>query len=186
MKITTYGKNIDVTPALKDYAAEKVSKISKYIDGEPQEAHISFEVEKDRHIVEVTAYINGLILRGEEATHDMYASIDGVIEKLERQVHKYKTKIKKRMIEKKQEYKEEYKEVRKEEILKQQEGEDEYKPRIVKTKKFAIKPMDVEEAAMQMDLLGHDFFVFSNANTEEVNVVYKRKDGNYGLIEPTF
>lgn len=187
MKIMTYGKNIDVTPALKDYAAEKLSKLGKYFEGEPQEAHVSLEVEKDRHIVEVTAYINGLILRGEEETHDMYASIDGVIEKLERQVHKYKTKIKKKLIEKKQEFKEEYKEERTEELFKGFEtDEEEYEPKIVRTKKFAIKPMDIQEAVMQMDLLHHDFFVFSNAETEEVNVVYRRKDGNYGLIEPTF
>ncbi|QTL96997.1 ribosome-associated translation inhibitor RaiA [Iocasia frigidifontis] len=186
MKIMTYGKHIDVTPALKDYAAEKVSKLSKYFQGAPIEAHISFEVEKDRHIVEVTAYIDGLILRGEEETHDMYVSIDGVLEKLERQVRKYKTKIKKKMIERKQELREEYKEERTEEILNNGFEEDDYEPNIVKTKKFAIKPMDAKEAAMQMDLLGHDFFVFSNAKTEEVNVVYKRKDGNYGLIEPAF
>ncbi|ACL70395.1 ribosome hibernation-promoting factor, HPF/YfiA family [Halothermothrix orenii] len=184
MKITTYGKNIDVTPALKEYAIEKVSKLGKYFDGEPQEAHISMEVEKGRHIVEVTAYLNGLILRGEEESQDMYASIDGVLEKLERQVHKYKTKINRKIRERKQEFKKEYKEERREEILNSEE--DEFKPRIVRTKKFAIKPMSVEEAAMQMDLLGHDFFVFTNANTEQVNVVYKRKDGNYGLIEPTF
>ena len=186
MKIMIYGKNIDVTPALKNYANEKVSKIGKYFNGEPKEAHVSMEVEKDRHIVEVTAYINGIILRGEEETHDMYASIDGVIEKLERQVHKYKTKIQKKIIEKKQEFKEGYKEERTEEIFQSLEREVEYRPKVVRTKKFAVKPMDIEEAIMQMDLLGHDFFVFSNANTEEVNVVYKRKDGNYGLIEPTF
>lgn len=187
MKIMTYGKNIDVTPALKDYAVDKVNKLSKYFDGQPQEAHITFEVEKERHIVEVTAYINGLILRGEEETGDMYASIDGVLEKLERQVHKYKTKIKRKMREKKHEMKEEYMEERREEILGDDFGDDdEFEPEIVRTKKFAIKPMDVKEAVMQMDLLNHDFFVFSNAVTEEVNVVYKRKNGDYGLIEPTF
>ncbi|MFP4015646.1 MAG: ribosome hibernation-promoting factor, HPF/YfiA family [Halanaerobiales bacterium] len=189
MKVMTYGKNIDVTPALKDYVVEKVNKLSKYFNGEPQEAHVSMEVEKDRHIVEVTAYVNGLILRGEEESNDMYASIDGVIEKLERQVHKYKTKIKKRIREKKQEMKEEYKEERTEELMHEifeDVEENEFEPDVVRTKKFAIKPMGVEEAIMQMDLLGHDFFVFSNANTEEVNVVYKRKQGNYGLIEPTF
>jgi len=189
MKVMTYGKNIDVTPALRDYVVEKVSKLGKYFNGEPQEAHVSMEVEKDRHIVEVTAYINGLILRGEEDSSDMYASIDGVIEKLERQVHKYKTKIKRRLRDKKQEMKEEYKEERTEELMNEiyDNGEEnEFKPDVVRTKKFAIKPMGVEEAIMQMDLLGHDFFVFSNANTEEVNVVYKRKQGNYGLIEPTF
>ncbi|MEJ6950253.1 ribosome hibernation-promoting factor, HPF/YfiA family [Natronospora cellulosivora (SeqCode)] len=187
MKVMTYGKNIDVTPALKDYASEKLSKMTKYFNGDPMEAHVSFEVEKERHIVEVTAYVNGLILRGEEVSGDMYASIDGVIEKLERQVRKYKTKIKKKIRERKQELKEEYKEERTEKILQAKfEEEDEYNPQVVRTKKFAIKPMDVTEAVMQMDLLGHDFFVFSNANTEEVNVVYKRKKGDYGLIEPTF
>jgi len=185
MKIMTYGKNIEVTPALKQYAEEKVSKLEKYFKGQPLEAHISMEVEKERHIVEVTAYMNGIILRGEEETDNMYASIDGVLEKLERQVHKYKTRIHKKLIEQKQEFKEEYKEERTEELL-HQDDSDEFEPEIVKTKKFAIKPMDVKEAVMQMDLLGHDFFVFSNANTEEVNVVYKRRDGNYGLIEPIF
>ncbi len=116
----------------------------------------------------------------------MYASIDGVLEKLERQVHKYKTRIHKKLIEKKQEFKEEYKEERTEELLKDLNDEDEFEPEIVRTKKFAIKPMDAKEAVMQMDLLNHDFFVFSNAETNEVNVVYKRNDGNYGLIEPTF
>lgn len=187
MKIMTYGKNIDVTPALKNYAEEKVSKIAKFFNGAPLEAHISMQVEKDRHIVEVTAYINGIILRGEEETHDMYASIDGVIEKLERQVRKYKTKITRKIRERKQEFKEEYKEERTEELFNDEDiEEDEFEPKIVRTKRFAIKPMDVQEAIMQMDLLGHDFFVFSNSETEEVNVVYKRKDGNYGLIEPTF
>ena len=184
MKILTYGKNIDVTPALKNYAEEKVSKLERFFDNEPIEANITLEVEKERHIVEVTAYVNGIILRGEEDTSDMYASIDGVIEKLERQVHKYKTRIHKKLIEKKQEYKEEYKEERIEKLFENEE--DEFSPKIVRTKKFAIKPMDVEEAVMQMDLLGHDFFVFSNAETNEVNVVYKRKNGDYGLIEPIF
>lgn len=186
----TYGKNIDVTPALKNYVEEKVSKLSKYFNGEPQEAHVSLEVEKDRHIVEVTAYINGLILRGEEDSNDMYVSIDGVIEKLERQVRKYKTKIRKKVRERKREFKEEYKEERTEELLNginyDDKDEDEFNPKVVRTKKFAIKPMHVEEAIMQMDLLGHDFFVFSNADTEEVNVVYRRKHGDYGLIEPRF
>ena len=187
MKIMTYGKNIDVTPALKEHAEEKVKKLERYFNGEPMEVQISMEVEKERHIVEVTAFVKGLILRGEEATGDMYASIDGVMDKLERQMRKYKTKIHDRYIEKKQEYKEEYMEEREEMIRKRKEPEeDEFEPKIVKTKQFAMKPMDVQEAVMQMDLIGHDFFVFSNADTNEVNVVYKRRDGNYGLIEPTF
>jgi len=190
LKIMTYGKNMDITPSLKEYAEEKVSKLQKYFEDESIEVQISLEVEKERHIVEVTAFVSGIILRGEEVTGDMYASIDGVIEKLERQIHKYKTKIHRKLIERKQEYKEEYMEERREEILNNKddfgEEEEEYEPKIVRTKRFAMKPMDPKEAAMQMDLLGHDFFVFSNANTDEVNVVYKRNDGDFGLIEPAF
>jgi len=187
MNITVYGKNFDVTPSLKDYARDKMQKLEKYFEDIPMEVHITMEVEKERHIVEVTAYVKGLILRGEEETTDMYASLDGVIDKVERQIHKYKTRIHNKMIERKQEYKEEYMEEREEMIRKRKEPEeDEFEPKIVKTKQFAMKPMDVQEAVMQMDLIGHDFFVFSNADTNEVNVVYKRRDGNYGLIEPTF
>jgi len=187
MNITVYGKNIDVTPSLKEYAYEKMEKLRKYFQGESMEVHITMEVEKERHIVEVTAYVKGLILRGEEETTDMYASLDGVIEKVERQIHKYKTRIHNKMIERKQEFKEDYMEEREKMVQSKREPEaDEFEPQIVKTKTFAVKPMDVQEAVMQMDLIGHDFFVFSNADTSEVNVVYKRKDGNYGLIEPTF
>ncbi len=192
MKIITYGKNIDVTPALKEHAEQKVSKLSRFFNGKynekQMEVQISMEVEKDRHIVEVTAFVKGLILRGEEETDDMYASIDGVVEKLERQIRKYKTKIHDRLIERKQEFKEEFKEERTEEILHptKEDKEEEFEPQIVKTKRFAMKPMNLQEACMQMDLLGHDFFVFHNAESEETNVVYKRRDGNYGLIEPTF
>ena len=92
MKITTYGKNIDVTPSLKEYAEEKISKLERFFEDSNMDTHITYEIEKERHIVEVTVYLDGIILRGEEETGDMYASIDGVIEKLERQIHKYKTK----------------------------------------------------------------------------------------------
>ena len=186
MQITTYGKNIEMTPSLKDYAISKVSKLERFFDKKNIEAKIAFEVEKGRHIVEVTVYLDGIILRGEEATGDMYASIDGVIEKLERQVHKYKTKINKKLIEERQEYEEEYRRKRTKEIYdtRVEEEEDDFEPNIVRTKSFAMKPMNVKEAVMQMDLLDHDFFVFSNADTEEINVVYKRKNGDYGLIEP--
>ena len=173
------GKNIEVTDALKNYVEEKVGKIEKYFDDDTViEAQVSLEVEKQRHIVEVTAFVDGLILRGEEVTGDMYASIDGVIEKLLRQIRKYKTKIHRKLRKEKEEYKKD--------VIKSRQENGEAEPEIVKTKRFAMKPMPVEEAVMQMDLLDHDFFVFSNANTNEVNVVYKRNDGNYGLIEPTF
>ncbi|HHY13190.1 MAG TPA: ribosome-associated translation inhibitor RaiA [Thermoanaerobacterales bacterium] len=174
MRIIVSGKNIEITNALRDYALKRISKVSQYFEKDI-EAQVTMGVEKDRHIVEVTIPINGIILRGEEETSDMYTSIDMVVEKLEKQIHKYKTKINRRL---------------RRTALKNLEVESTLKideePKVVKTKRFAMKPMATEEAILQMDLLGHDFFVFSNAETEEVNVVYKRRNGNYGLIEPEF
>ncbi|PRX35558.1 putative sigma-54 modulation protein [Orenia metallireducens] len=180
MKFIVRGKNIEITDSLRDYAEDKIGKVRKYFEYEDViEAQVSLEVERGRHIVEVTLFVDGLILRAEDKTDDMYTSIDGVVSKLEGQIRKYKTKINRKI-----------KGINKEDILDIEDDndndEDEHEVRVVKTKKFAIKPMYIEEAVMQMDLLHHDFFVFSNAKTEEVNVVYKRNDGNYGLIEPTF
>ncbi|MDI3534648.1 MAG: putative sigma-54 modulation protein [Thermosediminibacterales bacterium] len=175
MKITVSGKNMDVTDALKDYAVKRISKIDKYFDNDI-EAQVTMNVEKDRHIVEVTIPINGIILRGEEETADMYSSIDLVVEKLERQIHKYKTKINRKL--RKTAFK-----FNNKNMIEDVKNEE---PKVVKTKRFAIKPMTIEEAILQMNLLDHDFFVFFNAETEEANVLYKRKDGNYGLIEPEF
>ncbi len=202
MKVMIYGKNIDVTPSLKEYAEEKVSRLEKFFEKEPMEAQVTLEIEKERHIVEITAHAGGLILRAEEETGDMYASIDGAMDKLERQVHKYKTKINRKLRERRQEEKEAYRQKRTEQLMNGEDDlipeevqeevesgeneEEEFEPKIVKTKRFPVKPMHVKEAVMQMDLLDHDFFVFSNAETDEVNVVYKRNDGNYGLIEPTY
>ncbi|HHX51494.1 MAG TPA: ribosome-associated translation inhibitor RaiA [Clostridia bacterium] len=172
MRITVKGKNIQVTNALRQQAEKKLGKLDKYL-GKDTAAVVTFSVERDRHVVEVTIHLNGYILRGEEATDDMYASIDLVIEKLEKQIDKYKTKLAKKL---------------RNQSLRDLVAEGvpaaEEEPRVLRTKRFAIKPMDVEEAIMQMNMLGHSFFVFSNAETEEVNVVYRRKDGNYGLIEP--
>jgi putative sigma-54 modulation protein len=178
MKITVTGKNIDVTDVLRDNAMKKISKLDKYFNPEV-EAQVTLSVQKNHHIIEVTIPFDGVILRGEESTEDMYASIDNVLDKLERQIRKHKTRLERKL---------------RENSLKQfdnmpQEPEDReeaYNPLIVRTKKFAIKPMPVDEAVLQMDLLGHSFYVFLNAETEEVNVVYKRKDGRYGLIEPEF
>ncbi len=174
MNITVRGKNIELTDALKEYVEKRIGKLGKY-RGNAGEATVTLTVEKASHKVEVTIPVNGgMILRGEEATDDMYASIDLVCEKLEKQINKYKARFSK----------------------KQRTGgakdvaaealPDIEPAKIMRTKRFAIKPMPVDEAVMQMNLLGHTFFVFSNAETEEVNVVYKRKDGNYGLIEPEF
>ena len=173
MNIILKGRNIEITDALRDYVEKRLGKLNKYIEG-LDEAQVTLLVEKDRHRVEVTIPLNGLILRGEEETIDMYSSVDLVVEKLEKQIEKYKSRINKRT--KNQSIREM--------AVKYEESPEE--PRIVRTKRFAFKPMPVEEAILQMNLLGHNFFVFSNAETDEVTVVYKRKDGNYGLIEPEF
>ncbi|MDD2482187.1 MAG: ribosome-associated translation inhibitor RaiA [Lutispora sp.] len=175
MRIKVSGKNIEVTGALRERVEKKLSKFEKYFNPDT-EANATLTVEKNRHIIEVTIPFNGVILRGEEATEDMYSSIDNVVEKLERQIAKYKTRIERRIKDGS---------VRFDKFSFSQE-EDDDEPKIVKTKRFAMKPMPVEEAVLQMELLGHNFFMFYNAESDEVNVVYKRKDGDYGLIEPEF
>lgn len=177
MAIVVRGKNIDITPALKDYVEKRIGKITKYFDTLGEITAI-LTVEKGRHIVEVTVPVNGMLLRGEEATADMYTSIDLVIEKLERQIEKYKTKIA-RKFRSNGGFKGDL-------VPAAPAADPGDELRIVKTKRFAVKPMAVEEALLQMNLIHHDFYVFTNAETEEVNVIYRRKDGNYGLIEPEF
>lgn len=175
MAIIVRGKNIEITPSLKEYVEKRIGKITKYFSA-VGEISVVLTVEKGRHIVEVTVPVNGMLLRGEESTADMYTSIDLVIEKLEKQIEKYKTKLTKKL----------RANVFKGDLVKDVSEAVSEDFKIVKTKRFAVKPMNVEEAIMQMNLINHDFFVFSNADTEEVNVVYRRKDGNYGLIEPAF
>jgi len=179
MQITLRGKNVQVTQALREYVEKKVGKLEKYFDNLAS-AQVTLGVEKERRIVEVTIPVNGMILRGEEATGDMYSSIDLVVDKLEKQVEKYRTQI--------------YRRFRRDGLKLPAAGEHQSEEAaetaepftVVKTKRFPVKPMAVDEAIMQMNLVGHDFFVFANAETEKVNVVYRRRDGNYGLIEPEF
>jgi putative sigma-54 modulation protein len=180
MQINTRGKNMEITPALQEYVEKRLSKLEKYLgtDNVGVDAQVTLSVARENHIVEVTISIGGLLLRGEEATQDMYASIDLVVDKIERQIHKYKTRINRKLRQKG------FKELNEQFINNKRKEEEETEPRIVRTKRFTIKPMPEEEAILQMNLLGHDFFVFTNAETEEINVLYKRKDGNYGLIEP--
>jgi putative sigma-54 modulation protein len=173
MKITVRGKGIQITNALKEYVDKRIGRLDKFFV-EGTAAQVTMTVEKDRHKVEVTIPVNGYIIRGEEETNDMYASIDLVVDKLDKQIDKYKTKLAKKI---------------RNGSLKDFSGKadttvDERK--IVRTKSFSIKPMAPEEAILQMNLLGHSFFVFSNAETDQVNVIYRRKDGNYGLIEPEY
>lgn len=174
MKVLVKGKNFEVSDALRQYAEKRVAKIGKFLTAQPMVAQVTMGVERGMHIVDVTLQVKDLLVRGEEKTNDMYASIDGAVDKIERQIQKFKTKIHRRL---------HPEENGAGSAATAKENEE---PKVVRTKRFAIKPMSVDEAVMQMDLLGHDFYVFSNAETEEVNVVYRRKDGNYGLIEPEF
>ena len=180
MKTEIRGKNLELTDALKEYTVKRLTKLEKYFE-DIKEAQVTLSVDSEGHKVEVTIPLNGMILRGEEATSDMYTSIDLVTEKLEKQIEKHKTKLYKshRSIGLRQAFAEEIKQE-----LELPENVEKFK--IVRSKRFALKPMAEEEAIMQMNLLGHSFFMFYNAQSEEVNVVYKRKDGNYGLIEPNF
>jgi len=175
LQVQVRGRNVEVTGALKEYVDKRVGKLVRYLDG-ISEAQVTLAVEKGSHCVEVTIPVNGMILRGEETTHDMYASVDLVVEKLEKQIRKYKGKLLKRLGKAAGEYSKETT------SLDEQLNEDGL--RIVRNKRFNIKPMSLDEAIMQMNLLSHNFFVFTNAETEQVNVLYRRKDGNYGLIEP--
>lgn len=173
MKYIISGKNIDVTEGLRDAIYEKIGKLERYFT-EDTEVHVTFSVEKERHKIEVTIPMKGNIIRAEEESTDMYVSIDLVEEIIERQLRKYKNKI----IEKKQAAHSLSQAFAEEEIVDEEEIE------IIRSKRFAIKPMDPEEACVQMELLGHDFYVFRNSETDEVNVVYRRKKNSYGLIEP--
>ena len=177
---TIRGKNIEITPSLREYVEKRVGKVTKYFE-KVGEITVLLTVSKGRHIVEVTVPIQGgVVLRGEEATMDMYTSIDLVVEKLERQIHKQKTKLERRF--RNGGFKAEaFEEQEKERPVDKRDENPEYP--VVKTKRFVVKPMDVQEAIMQMNLLDHNFFVFRDSETEEVNVVYRRTDGNYGLIE---
>lgn len=175
MRISITGKNLDVSKYLTDLVNKKVGKLERYF---PQDAEVfvTLSVEKNRHIVEVTIPYDGGVIRGEEITGDMYASIDNVLDKLEKQIIRHRTKLDKCL---------------RSGALKEMDAQflsdddaEEEGPRIVRVKRFAIKPMDEEEAMLQIEMVGHSFYVFLNSETNQMNVLYKRKDGNYGLIEP--
>ena len=175
MKFIIIGKNIDVTPGLKDAVENKLGKLQRYFTPDT-EIHVTLSVQKEHQKIEVTIPVKGNIIRSEQESDDMYVSIDLVEEIIERQLRKYKNKL----IDKKQSAQSFS------DLFISEEAEPEDEIQIVKTKRFAMKPMDPEEACVQMELLGHNFFVFRNAETFEVNVVYKRKGQTYGLIEPEF
>lgn len=178
MQISVRGKNIEATPALVDYANKRLGKLDKHFD-ETVEVQVVLSVIRDNHMVEVTVNLNGLIIRGEESTADMYASIDMVVDKLERQIKKYKTRMNRSLRQRGMRVISEM-----HAVTEAEERAVEEEPRLVKTKRFPLKPMSVEEAILQMDLLGHNFFVFASSDSDSISVVYRRNDGNYGLIEP--
>ncbi|AIW87193.1 ribosome-associated translation inhibitor RaiA [Bacillus sp. TH22] len=178
MKFNIRGENIEVTPALKEYVEKKLSKLERYFDTFP-EIKVNLKVYSDKQRIEVTIPFTDLLLRAEETNSDMYAAIDLVVDKIERQIRKHKTKVNRKLREKGS--------VKTNFILPEAvavlDAVEEDELELVRTKRFDLKPMDVEEAILQMDMLGHSFFVFTNADTNETNVVYGRKDGKYGLIE---
>lgn len=182
MNYSIRGQQIEVTDALRDYVDKKLSRLEKYFDASPiAEGYVTLSVVRGIHTVEVTFQFTGVVLRAEDKSDDMYASIDAVVDKLERQIRKHKTKINRK-------YRQEgslktlfVEDSSGSAVAVEEIDSDEFE--VVRTKRFTLKPMDVEEAILQMNMVGHNFFVFSNMDTQEVSVVYKRNDGRYGLIE---
>ncbi|MCA9800345.1 MAG: ribosome-associated translation inhibitor RaiA [Cyanobacteria bacterium HKST-UBA02] len=196
MHVQVTGRNIDLTPALKDYLVDKLQRAQKHFDHD-LDCKARLSVARNPSIArsqtaEVTIKVNGQVIRGEESTENMYASIDLVADKIERQLRKYKTR-----------YYQKGNKVRdkrgpspaefdasalpdSDEVVQQDIALEGVRPKIVRSKKFALKPMSPEEACKHMDLLGHDFFMFVNLDTSKVCTVYHRRDGNYGLIEPEY
>ena len=174
MKFNIHGKKLEVTDSIKKYIESKIGRLDKYFD-DPDNitATVAIKLSGKKQVVEVTINTHSFVIRGEEANNDLYASIDLVSDKIERQIRKNKTRI--------------HKKINKEKIKDfnlTYDIEVEKQPEmIVKHKIIETKPMDEEEAILQMELLGHDFFVFKNSNTDEFNILYKRKEGNYGIIE---
>jgi len=178
MEITVTFRHMEPTDALREYAIEKVTKLTRYVD-RMTEANVVLSLEKHRHIAEVTINANRITINGREETHEMHSAIDLVMDKIERQVKKYKDKIHNHKPTPHQQSINARINVLSSESIDRNEG-----PRVIKTETLSIKPMSVEEAVMQMDLLNNEFFIFSNASNQKVSVIYRRKDGDYGLIEP--
>jgi ribosome hibernation promoting factor len=180
MQLQVKGRNFEISEQIRSYAEGKLGKLDKLVK-DPTRIELELLVEKnpsisDNHVAEATIFTKGPVLRARESSADMKASIDQLVEKLERQVKRYRDKRRRG--------RHPHGPAQLVEDTPSTPTDSETEPMIVKTKQFAIKPMTAEEAVLQMDLIGHDFFVFKNADTDEINVVYRRRDGNYGLIEP--
>lgn len=191
MPVRVQGKHIAVTDALRAYAEQKLAKLPRYFD-RVQDAQVVLSVARDStrgraQVVEVTVWCDGLVLRAEETSEDMYTSIDRAVEKLERQIEKFRSRIieKRRLDESRRRRRvQQSAESALDAQLDAQGMESSAQPQIVRVKRFAMKPMTPEEAVLQMELLGHLFFVFRHAGTQNISVLYKRHDGDFGLIEP--
>ena len=179
MQFQVKGRNLEISDALRSYAEEKLGKLERQLTDPRVELELAVEKNPsiaENHVAEATIWTNGPVLRAREASSDMRASIDQLVEKLERQVNRYRTRARSRR--------------RRAARANEPASEtipvvaDEAEPLIVKTKQFAVNPMSPEEAVLQLELIGHDFFVFRDSGSGEVNVVYRRRDGAYGLIEP--
>ena len=175
MRVSIIAKNTTATPALTEMVEKKLSKVKKFFEPEV-EAKVKLSVQKNSQKVEITIPFNGNILRAEEVTDDMYKSIDLVINKLERRIRKQKTKLSKRSNDS----------LRFPELDEIIDNVEEENGIVVRTKRFMVKPMSAEEAILQMELLGHSFFVYRDAEEDKISVIYKRKDGDYGLLEPEY
>lgn len=173
MNVIVKGRNIDVTPALKEYVEKKITKVTRQFKAVGDISAV-LKVEKGNHIVEITVPASGILLRAQETTKDMYSSIDLVVEKIERQIHKYKTRLVRRK----------YSNFVEAPAPAADAPVDEGEFEIIKNKRFVLQPMTPEEAILQMNLLNHDFFVFYDPDLGSTNVVYRRKDGKYGLLSP--
>ena len=178
MQVSVTFRKIDASDTLRNYAQEKLYRIKKYVE-DPIEAHVVLSVEKFRHIAEVSINANGLRLNGQEETGDMYSAIDMVVDKVEAQIKRYRHRLKKRKSDGGPKPL-----LMRMNVLASESFEEDQEPQIIKTKQINAKPMDIDEAVMQMELANSEFLVFTNAKTQNINVIYRRRDGNYGLIEP--
>lgn len=187
MQVSITGRNVDITDPLRHHVEKKLTHVKKYFDG-ILDAHVVMNVEKHRHSAEITINANGITMHGEESTGDMFTSVDKVIDKIERQLRRYKSKLRSRRHGRKEAGEEEEGmeslQVRID-VLNADDVESAVEtPRVIKSNRFAIKPMSLDEAVMQMDLLHQDFLVYRESRSNRVCVLYRRNDGNYGLIEP--
>jgi putative sigma-54 modulation protein len=186
MQLNITFRHMDPIDSLKDYAREKVDRVNKYLD-RAGDAHVVLSLERHLHHADITIHSGGWVLRGREKSEDMYASIDLAMDKIERQLRRYKERLKhhhgRERVHHRQDLLNQVR-VRYDVVsVPEPEKESVEGPRIIRTNEFLARPMNVDEAVMQMDLMNNDFIVFSNAATREINVVYRRKDGHYGLIE---